>query len=163
MFALIDCNNFYVSCERLFRPDVEKRPVVVLSNNDGCIVSRSAEIKAMGIPMGMPLFEARELLRRNKAVVFSSNYALYGDISERVMDTISRLSSEVEVYSIDEAFALLNGLPLSRWIRHGRLLRDEIRRCVGIPVSVGIGRTKTLAKIASRFAKKNRTSPSTPF
>jgi len=156
MFALIDCNNFYVSCERLFRPDVEKRPVVVLSNNDGCIVSRSAEIKALGIPMGMPFFEAKSQLVRNDAVVFSSNYALYGDVSARVMDTIASLSTKIEVYSIDEAFALLDGLSMSDWASHGCLLRDAIHRHVGIPVSVGLAPTKTLAKIAARFAKKGQ-------
>jgi DNA polymerase V len=154
MFALIDCNNFYVSCERLFRPGLRRRPVAVLSNNDGCIVSRSAEVKAMGIPMGAPLFEVRDRLAAEGAVLFSSNYALYGDLSARVMHTIASLSSEVEVYSIDEAFVCLAGLEPGGWEGHGRKLRMEVSRRTGIPVSVGMAATKTLAKLASKAAKK---------
>ena len=115
MFALIDCDSFYVSCERLFRPDLKTTPVAVLSNNDGCIVSRSSEVKAIGVPNGSPLFKVRDQLRRAGAVLFSSNYTLYGDLSGRVMATLQSQSSETEVYSIDEAFVSLHGLPRSSW------------------------------------------------
>lgn len=151
LFGLIDCNNFYVSCERAFRPDLEGRPVVVLSNNDGNIVSRSNEAKALGITMGMPFFKARPVVERHDVTWFSSNYTLYGDLSRRVFDTIDRFVPALEHYSIDEAFVHFEG---------GHHLEDasEIKRTVGkwtgIPVSVGIGPTKVLAKVASAIAKR---------
>ncbi len=151
VLALVDCNSFYASCERVFRPDLAHRPVVVLSNNDGCIVARSPEAKALGIRMGQPAFQCAELLRRHQVAVFSSNYALYGDMSARVMDTLARFSPAMEVYSIDEAFLDLAGLPDPE--AHARRMRETVRRHTGIPVSVGIGPTKTLAKIANRLAK----------
>lgn len=154
MFALIDCDSFYVSCERLFRPDLKTTPVAVLSNNDGCIVSRSSEVKALGVPNGSPLFKVRDRLRRAGAVLFSSNYTLYGDLSDRVMTTLQSQSSETEVYSIDEAFVSLHGLPRASWEEYGLQLRSAVYREVGIPVSVGLAPTKTLAKLASRIAKR---------
>lgn len=151
-FALIDCNNFYASCERVFDPSLAGRPIVVLSNNDGCIVARSAEAKALGIGMGVPLFTCRESIRRHEVAVFSSNYALYGDMSARVMATLSGFAPRMEVYSIDEAFLDCTGLP-GDLTAHGRRLRETVRRWTGIPVSVGLGPTKTLAKLANRLAK----------
>jgi DNA polymerase V len=153
LFALVDCNSFYASCERVFRPDLQSRPVVVLSNNDGCIIARSAEAKALGIPMGAPYFKHRNMLRRNGVAVFSSNYALYGDLSARVMNVLGRFSPRMEVYSIDEAFLELSGMPGGAE-RHARRLRATVLRWTGIPVSVGLGSTRTLAKIANRFAKQ---------
>lgn len=149
--ALIDCNSFYVSCERVFRPDLRGRPVIVLSNNDGCAVALSPEAKALGIPFGSPLFKIRDIIRRHRVAVFSSNYSLYGDLSRRVMEVLTHFSPEVEIYSIDEAFLTLNGdnlTPLSRDIR------EKVYRWTGIPVSVGMGPTKTLAKAAAHVAKK---------
>ena len=153
VIALADCNNFYVSCERVFRPNLEKRPVIVLSNNDGCAVARSNEAKALGIPMGAPYHQVRNLCERNGVVVFSSNYELYGDMSRRVVSALSHFSREIEVYSIDESFLTLedagNPLDLSRRIR------STVGRWTGIPISVGLGSTKTLAKLANRLAKKS--------
>ena len=155
MFGLIDCNNFYASCERLFRPDLANRPVVVLSNNDGCIIARSNEAKALGIGMGTPYFKQESLIRKHDVAVFSSNYPLYGDISQRVMDVLMRLEPDVEVYSIDEAFIRLPaGKPCDLETR-GLFLKANVQKHTGIPVSIGLGPTKTLAKIANRFAKKN--------
>ena len=153
-FALVDCNNFYVSCERLFRPSLRGRPVVVLSNNDGCIIARSNEAKALGIPMGEPYFKAKAQLRHGGVRVFSSNYALYGDLSCRVMAVLMREEPEVEIYSIDESFVRL--WPQHGWsmTERGRELRETIDRQVGIPVSIGMGSTKTRAKIATGIAKK---------
>jgi len=154
IFALVDCNNFYASCERLFRPELNGQPVVVLSNNDGCIVARSNEAKALGIPMGAPLFKVKHLIARHKVHVFSSNYALYGDLSHRVMDVLRQMEPDVEVYSIDEAFI---SLPVTKeWdrVKYAAELRERVRKHVSIPVSIGIGATKTLAKIANRVAKK---------
>jgi len=152
-YALIDCNNFYASCERVFRPELVGRPVVVLSNNDGCIIARSNEAKDVGVPMGAPYFKCRSMLQRNGVAVFSSNYALYGDLSARVMQVLSRFCPNVEVYSIDEAFCDLTGVPGGA-DAFGRRLRATVHQWTGIPVSVGIGPTKTLAKLANRFAKK---------
>ena len=155
IFALVDCNNFYVSCERLFNPKLAHRPVVVLSNNDGCIIARSNEAKALGISMGTPYFKAKNFLKRRRVKVFSSNYPLYGDLSWRVMFTLQQLEPEVETYSIDEAFLRLppdSGLDLDLLARH---IRATVKQHTGIPVSIGLGSTKTLAKIANRFAKKN--------
>jgi DNA polymerase V len=154
LFALVDCNNFYVSCERVFNPRLHHRPVVVLSNNDGCVVARSEEVKALGIPMGIPYFRVRELLQDHEAAVLSSNYTLYADMSDRVMQTLASFTPSLEIYSIDEAFLSLQGLagdPLTL----GRNIRSTVLRWTGIPVSVGIAPTKTLAKIANHWAKKN--------
>ncbi|WP_050799526.1 Y-family DNA polymerase [Thiocapsa marina] len=154
MLALVDCNNFYASCERLFRPSLEGRPVVVLSNNDGCVVARSNEAKALGIPMGAPYFKYAAVLRRADAAVFSTNYALYGDLSRRVMQVLAGFTPRIEIYSIDESFLDLAG------VRDPTVLSLEIartvRRWTGIPVAVGIAPTKTLAKLANRLAKKGQ-------
>jgi DNA polymerase V len=155
LFALVDCNNFYASCERLFNPQLIGKPVVVLSNNDGCIIARSNEAKALGIAMGAPYFKYEQLLKAQGVEVFSSNYALYGDISSRVMSLLGRLEPEVEVYSIDEAFLHLAGIAGRSLTDYGRELRRTVRRWTGIPVSIGIGPTKTLAKVAGHLAKKN--------
>jgi DNA polymerase V len=155
MFGLIDCNNFYASCERLFRPDLTNKPVVVLSNNDGCIIARSNEAKTLGIGMGTPYFKQDSLIRKHNVTVFSSNYPLYGDISQRVMDVLMRLEPDVEVYSIDEAFIRLPAEKHYNIENHARFLKATVQKHTGIPVSIGLGPTKTLAKIANRFAKKN--------
>ena len=155
LFALVDCNNFYASCERVFRPDLEGRPVAVLSNNDGCIVARSSEVKAIGIPMGAPYFKVRDLLKRYDVQVFSSNYELYGDMSARVMAVLSQYSPDVEIYSIDEAFLGLDGFDGWDLDAHARDLCATVKRWTGVPVSVGIAPTKTLAKLAAVRAKKD--------
>jgi len=152
--ALVDCNNFYVSCERVFKPALRKVPVAVLSNNDGCIVSRSNEIKALKIPMGAPGFKHEAFIRKNGGVLLSSNYALYGDMSARVMEVLSRFTPELEIYSIDEAFLNLSGLIIKDYEEWGKNLKRTIERWTGIPVSVGISRSKTLAKIANYYAKR---------
>lgn len=156
VFALLDCNNFYVSCERLFNPKLNGRPVVVLSNNDGCIIARSNEAKALGIKMGSPFFKfkCRELMEAHRVQVFSSNYPLYGDLSQRVMGILSQLEPEVEVYSIDEAFFRQPMGETRTLLANGRHIRGMIMKQVGIPVSIGFGSTKTMAKIANRIAKK---------
>jgi DNA polymerase V len=152
--ALVDVNNFYASCERLFRPDLKDKPIVVLSNNDGCVVARSSEAKRLGIKMGVPLFKVRDLISREGVTVFSSNYALYADISARVMETLESLVPEVEVYSIDEAFSDLTGFDAHIGLESfGRQIKQTIARDVGMPVCVGIGPTKTLAKLANYAAK----------
>ena len=151
--ALVDCNNFYVSCERLFRPDLLKAPLVVLSNNDGCVVSRSNEAKALGVKMGQPWFECRALAEQHGILALSSNYALYADISNRVMAIVAAFSPRHEVYSIDECFADLTGIPQVRDV--GYAIRERVGRWTGIPVCVGIGPTKTLAKLANHVAKKH--------
>lgn len=155
MYALVDCNNFFASCERLFNPALNGKPVVVLSGNDGCVIARSNEAKALGIGMGQPAFELRTLFEREGVAVFSSNHVLYGDISRRVMAVLSQFSPEVEVYSIDEAFLTLDGMPMPYGAEvYARTIAETVQRCVGIPVSIGIATTKTLAKIASHRAKK---------
>ena len=154
VFALVDCNSFYASCEKVFAPALGNRPVVVLSNNDGCIVARSAEAKAVGIPMGTPLFQCQGLIKRHNVAVFSSNYALYGDLSARVMSILARFTPSLEVYSIDEAFLDLTGLP-GNVVAYCRHIREIVVRWIGIPVSIGIGSTKTLAKVANRTAKND--------
>jgi DNA polymerase V len=153
MFALVDCNNFYASCERVFAPALRCRPVVVLSNNDGCVIARSAESKELGIPMGAPFHEVRQLAVDQGVAVFSSNYALYGDMSRRVMQTLALHAPRMEIYSIDEAFLDLTGLPDP--VGFARRLRATVLRWTGIPVSIGIAPSKTLAKAANRMAKKN--------
>ncbi|MEW6247567.1 MAG: Y-family DNA polymerase [Nitrospirota bacterium] len=154
VFALVDCNNFYVSCERVFNPSLEGRPVVVLSNNDGCVVSRSDEAKALGITVGVPVYQIRALIRTHGVRLLSSNYALYGDMSRRVMETLEQFSPEVEVYSIDEAFLNLSGLSRINRTEYGRRILMTVKQWTGLPVSVGIAATKTLAKLATRFAKR---------
>lgn len=154
MFALVDCNNFYASCERVFQPRLYGKPVIVLSNNDGCVIARSNEAKALGLKMGQPYFQVEEVVRRHGVAVFSSNYTLYGDMSARVMDTLRGYTRDVEVYSIDEAFCGLAGIAASGLEEHGRLLKAKVKQWTGIPVSVGIAATKTLAKAANKVAKK---------
>jgi DNA polymerase V len=155
IIALVDCNNFYASCERVFQPNLRNRPVVVLSNNDGCVIARSNEAKEFGIPMGAPFFKFREQMERDGIVVRSSNYALYGDMSNRVMTTLSNFAPEIEVYSIDECFLNFTGMQHMDLTEYCRHIREEVYRWTGIPVSIGIGQTKTLAKIANRLAKKS--------
>jgi DNA polymerase V len=155
MFALVDGNNFYVSCERVFNPKLEGRPVVVLSNNDGCAVSRSAEAKTIGVKMGTPWFQMRDLARKHGIVALSSNYALYADMSDRMMAVLGQFSPDQEVYSIDECFLGLDGLEHKGLVRYGQEICEKVRRWVGIPVCVGIASTKTLAKLANHCAKKN--------
>jgi DNA polymerase V len=151
--ALIDANNFYVSCERVFAPRLRSKPVIVLSNNDGCVISRSNEAKALGIGMATPFFKVREIVERHGVETLSSNYELYGDMSHRMMDVLERCSPEVERYSIDEAFITLEAPDSDSFEKLGREVRRKIYREVGIPVSVGIATTKTLAKVAGHFAK----------
>lgn len=155
LVALADCDSFYASCERVCRPDLIGRPIVVLSNNDGCIVARSREAKALGIPMGKPEFELRPLLRKHHVAVFSSNYTLYGDLSHRVMQTLQSITPHVEVYSIDEAFLPLTGALAANADALAREAIEKVGRWVGLPLSIGIAPTRVLAKIATRVAKKN--------
>ena len=152
--ALIDCNSFYASCERIFNPKLLGKPIVVLSNNDGCIITRSAEAKALGIKMGEPYFKAKKIIEKNNVKVFSSNYSLYGDISQRVMEILLEFSPEVEIYSIDEAFLNFKGFKNNELLTYCKHIRQTIKQWVGIPVSIGVGSTKTLSKIANHLAKK---------
>lgn len=157
MYALADCNTFYASCEKAFRPELLTKPVVVLSNNDGCVIALSGEAKKLGIVMGTPYFQVKDLCRREGVVAFSSNYELYADMSARVMETLKDMAPEVEVYSIDEAFIDLDnlaGIDLPSFARH---IRETVSRNTGIPVSIGVGPTKTLAKAANRYAKRQTT------
>ncbi len=154
MIALVDCNNFYVSCERLFNPSLEGRPVIVLSNNDGCAVSRSEEAKAIGIKMGTPAFMITDLIRQHNVALFSSNYTLYGDLSYRVMATLAGFVPQLEIYSIDEAFLDMGNMEMHDLLKLGISIRKTIQQHIGIPVCVGIAPTKTLAKMANRYAKK---------
>jgi len=155
--ALIDCNSFYVSCERLFNPKINNKPTVVLSNNDGCVISRSTEAKKIGIKMGEPYFKVKELVKKNNVHIFSSNYALYGDISRRVMKTLKSFSDKIEIYSIDEAFVDLSHVEEKEVENYGKQIRERILKWTGIPTSVGISNTKTLSKVANHMAKKNKT------
>ncbi|MDP1638795.1 MAG: Y-family DNA polymerase [Candidatus Nitrotoga sp.] len=152
--ALIDCNNFYVSCERVFQPKLEGKPVLVLSNNDGCVVSRSNEVKALGLRMGEPWFKLEKLAKQHGIIAFSSNYTLYDDLSKRVMSILSTFSPRQEIYSIDECFLDLDGFDPLSLMAYGKTMRQTIMRNVGIPVCVGIADTKTLAKLANHCAKK---------
>ncbi len=154
VFALVDCNNFYASCERVFDPSLKKRPIVVLSNNDGCIVARSNEVKALGIPMGVPYFEHEAVIKKHNVAVFSSNYQLYGDMSQRVMDSLRLFAPDMEVYSIDEAFLRLDHLQPRNLYEYCKTIRAKVIQWTGIPVSIGIGPSKVLAKVANRVAKK---------
>ena len=151
MIFLVDCNNFYVSCERIFRPDLKNVPVVVLSNNDGCIISRSNEAKKLGIKMGEPVFKINKFMKENNVRVFSSNFELYGEISNRVMKSLSKFSDDLEIYSIDEAFMSIKYS--SDYSIIAKEIISNIKTDVGIPVSVGVSKTKTLAKVASSIAK----------
>ncbi len=152
MFALIDCNNFYASCERVFNPKWKNKPIVVLSNNDGCVIARSNEAKALGIPMGAPYFQFKDLMKAHDVIVCSSNFTLYGEMSARVMQTLRQFSPDVQIYSVDEAFLILEGENLKE---QGLKIRETVLKWTGIPVSVGIARTKTLSKVAGEHAKKN--------
>jgi DNA polymerase V len=157
MFALVDCNNFYASCERVFRPDLNEKPIVVLSNNDGCVIARSNEAKALGIPMGAPAFKYKSTFNQNNISVFSSNYALYGDMSNRVMNLLSSFSPEIEVYSIDEAFLKFENCQYIDFFEYGPIIQKTVTKSTGIPISVGFAPTKALAKVANRIAKKFNT------
>lgn len=154
MLALIDCNNFYASCERVFRPDLMGKPIVVLSNNDGCVIARSNEAKALGIPMGAPAFQNEKLFKKHHVHVFSSNFALYGDMSSRVMSILHEFCPNIEEYSIDEAFLDLSGYKLDTLPVHAQELKSRVSTWTGIPISVGIAPTKSLGKIANRIAKQ---------
>ncbi|WP_352892875.1 Y-family DNA polymerase [Mesorhizobium sp. M0984] len=155
VYALIDGNSFYCSCERAFAPALNGRPVIVLSNNDGCAVARTPEAKALGIAMGAPFFKIRDLCRKNQVAVFSSNYTLYGDMSRRMNEIYHQFAPEVEVYSIDESFLDITGLGGGNYVAYGQQLRQTVRTWTGIPTCVGIGPTKTLAKLANRTAKNH--------
>ena len=154
LIALVDCNNFYVSCERVFRPDLIGKPVMVLSNNDGCVVARSKEVKDLGIKMGVPVFQVQQLINQHQIKLFSSNYTLYADMSSRVMCTLESFAPRMEVYSIDEAFLDLTGVYFKDSLDYGQRIRKKVVKHTGIPVCVGMGPTKTLAKLANFAAKK---------
>ena len=167
MKAIVDCNSFYCSCERVFRPDLRDKPVVVLSNNDGCIISRSDEARKLGVGMAVPYFQVRHIIEKNDIAVFSSNYHLYGDMSRRVMETLRTLAGEtackaegdppiVEVYSVDEAFMDLGAVPAGELASHAKHIKDTVEQWTGISVSIGVAPTKTLAKMANIIAKKNK-------
>ncbi|MFA9393767.1 MAG: Y-family DNA polymerase [Halodesulfovibrio sp.] len=157
-YALVDCNNFYCSCERVFRPDLIGKPIIVLSNNDGCIISRSNEAKKLGVQMAAPYFKQKRFLQRNNVTVFSSNYPLYGDLSERVMKTLRTFCPDMEIYSIDEAFLRLDGFTTYNLTEYAQHIRNTVYKWTGVPVSIGIAPTKTLAKIASHICKKTPSS-----
>jgi DNA polymerase V len=154
MYALVDCNNFYASCERVFQPEFNGKPVAILSNNDGCVISRSEEAKAVGIPMGAPEFKIRELVKEKNVKLFSSNYALYGDLSNRVMTVLGQFTPNIEIYSIDEAFMNFDGMTVPDYLDYGLQMKTRIQKWVGIPVCVGFAPTKALAKVANKVAKK---------
>ncbi len=154
MFALVDCNNFYVSCERVFRPELNKKPIVVLSNNDGCVIARSQEAKNLDIPMGAPAFKFMQFFKQTNTTIFSSNYALYGNMSNRVMNILSSYTPEIEIYSIDEAFLNFNNVNPLSINKCGLEIRKKVNKYTGLPVSIGFANTKTLAKLANTIAKK---------
>ena len=154
MYALVDCNNFYVSCERVFQPQYNNKPVVVLSNNDGCVISRSSEAKALGIPMGIPEFKIKEFIQQQNIKVFSSNYVLYGDLSQRVMKILENFTPNVEMYSIDEAFLNFDGQQTADYHSLGLNIQQRISKWLSIPTGIGFAPTKALAKLANRIAKK---------
>jgi DNA polymerase V len=158
IFALVDCNSFYCSCERLFRPDLKHRPVGVLSNNDGCFVSRTNELKKLGVPMGAPYFQYKNICDKNKVAVFSANFSLYTNISDRVMNTLFEFTPSLEVYSVDEAFLDLTGFDQKTILEYCYHIKETVERHTGIPVGIGIGRTKVLAKVANKIAKKDETT-----
>jgi DNA polymerase V len=154
MYALVDCNNFYASCERVFQPKFNGKPVAILSNNDGCVISRSNEAKAAGVPMGAPAFQIKELVKEKKVKLFSSNYPLYGDLSNRVMRILSQFTPNLEIYSIDEAFLNFDGLTILDYHNYGIQMKNRIQKWVGIPVCIGFAETKALSKVANKIAKK---------
>lgn len=154
MYALVDCNNFYTSCERVFQPKLNGKPVVVLSNNDGCVISRSNEAKAVGVPMGAPAFQIKDLIKEKNIQVFSSNYPLYGDLSNRVMAILNQFTPNLEIYSIDEAFLNFDGLSVLDYHDYGLQIKQRVLKWVGIPVCIGFAETKALSKIANKIAKK---------
>ena len=154
MFALVDCNNFYASCERVFNPSLRQKPIAILSNNDGCVIARSDEAKALGLPMGAPAFKFKTFFKANNIQLFSSNYALYGDMSSRVMRILEQFSPDVEVYSIDEAFLKLDGFDAYDLDMHGYEMRQRVLKWTGIPTCVGIAPTKALSKVANKIARK---------
>ena len=157
MYALIDCNNFYASCERVFNPSLNGKPIVILSNNDGCVIARSNEAKELNIDMGQPYFKIENELKKHNVIAFSSNYTLYGDLSQRVMNTLAEFTPEIEIYSIDESFLNFEGFELLGNLKdYGTSIRNTVFRNTGIPVSVGFAQTKTLAKLSNRLAKKNK-------
>ncbi|MBP9680738.1 MAG: Y-family DNA polymerase [Bacteriovorax sp.] len=158
IFALVDCNSFYCSCERLFRPDLRSRPVGVLSNNDGCFVSRTNELKQLGVAMGAPYFQVKNICDKNKVAVFSANFSLYTNLSDRVMNTLFEFTPSLEIYSVDEAFLDLTGFDEKSIIDYCRHIKETVERNTGIPVGIGIARTKVLAKIANRIAKKEEST-----
>lgn len=171
VLALIDCNNFFVSCERVFRPDLNGKPVVVLSSNDGCVVARSNEAKALGIPMAAPAFKYRQIFQDHKVVQFSANFDLYGDISKRITAMLTTITPRIEIYSVDESFLDLSQLPIKDYVAWGQMVRQAVWHWIGVPVSIGIAPSKTLAKLASDRGKKVRelegvldmTDPSSPI
>ncbi len=154
MFALIDCNNFYASCERVFQPNLIDKPIVVLSNNDGCVIARSNEAKSLGIPMGAPAFKYKKKFEDNKVEVFSSNFKLYGDMSNRVMSIIAQFAPNIEIYSIDEAFVKFEGFSEDIIDQKCREIIETVMKWTGIPISIGLAETKSLAKVANRVGKK---------
>lgn len=154
MYALVDCNNFFASCERVFRPDLNGKPVVVLSNNDGCVIARSNEAKALGIPMGAPAFKYKSLFNKHQVAVFSTNFVLYGDMSMRVMTILAEMAPEIEIYSIDEAFLRFRGFDLFDVETYGKEIERKVYKATGLPISIGFAPTKALAKVATRVAKK---------
>ena len=154
MYALVDCNNFYASCERVFNPSLQNKPVAVLSNNDGCIIARSDEVKKLNLPMGAPIFKWKNFCKHHKITVLSSNYPLYGDMSARVMTILEQFSPNVEVYSIDEAFIDLTGFNHHDFNAYGKSIRKRILKWTGIPTCVGIAPTKALCKVANKIARK---------
>lgn len=154
MYALVDCNNFYASCERVFQPKFNGKPVAILSNNDGCVISRSNEAKALGIPMGAPAFKIKELVKDKNVKIFSSNYPLYGDLSHRVMSILGQFTPNLEIYSIDEAFLNFDGLNISNYHDYGLQMKNRVQKWVGIPVCIGFAETKALSKVANKIAKK---------
>jgi DNA polymerase V len=156
IFGLVDCNNFYVSCEQAFNPKLSNKPVVVLSNNDGCVISRSQEAKDLGITLGQPIFKCMDMVEKYNIQVLSSNFSLYGDISNRIMSTLSQICPDIEIYSIDEAFILLDSNQASNLEDYLKIIRDTIYKWTGIPVSIGAATTKTLAKVANKIAKRNK-------
>ncbi|CAM4001898.1 Y-family DNA polymerase [Flavobacterium sinopsychrotolerans] len=154
MYALVDCNNFYASCERVFQPKFNGKPVAILSNNDGCVISRSNEAKSVGVAMGVPAFQIKELAKEKNIQIFSSNYALYGDLSNRVMAILAQFTPNVEIYSIDEAFLNFDGLTISDYHDYGIQMKTRVQKWVGIPVCIGFAPTKALSKVANKIAKK---------
>lgn len=154
-YALIDCNNFFASCERIFRPELQTKPVIVMSNNDGCVIARTNEVKDLGVPMGIPIFKVRDIIRDHRITLFSANFELYGDVSQRIVRILGKVTPLIEVYSIDESFMDLSELPIADVEKWARELKDRVWREVGVPVSIGIASTKTLAKVASTYAKSH--------